>query len=175
MQKIPETDISYKLSIDIPFNRETSRHWSPNKDLNVSFIYDTFRRAESIITTNERISLGRIFRMLGIPEQPEHPTVYFQGLDEDSIELSEEDGTIYITMDLYGWFIQNPVKRKGKKAFKPYLVNPEQESRRLAEDAEPVIHMDGNDTDGDEVIFKEAAECQTGQKETSDSEENGKT
>ena len=150
-----ENYVAYSVMISIPFNKETSKLWSPERSQTGATIMEIAEKMMRIITNEGCISMGRIFRLLKMREQPDQPQMFFDLLDDVRIEDEDEEnpnGDLEIILEMSYVHAQEPVSSKNKP-FQLHIVEPEEPS-----DSE-----------------KEAtAEC-TGLKETSGSEESETT
>lgn len=201
-----DTTILYTMILDIPFNEETTKQWDEDPIINQASIENDIQNIQRMIHKFGMVSTSRIFRAFGIEEQPEQPHIFVTEIREYEIYEAEDGGTC-ISIFLAGSFQQliPPSKRQrqgGRHFAKPYILDPEKESRKLAEEyvterdkngkpiagrypfGKSIKHSYEEDPDTGErnqgTDFmpeneSEDAVCQTGPKETSDSEEKGKT
>lgn len=153
---------NYFLSIDIPFNEETSRAYSDDPPMSMSYAEHIIQRIKLILRKESYISLNRIFRTMEMREQLGCPTIFFDTLIDWSFGKAE-DGNGYILSLCMGNFEFDilPVIRKETPKTSYQSIAKEKKHLRIVKnesEEEPPWDQDG-----------------TGQKETSESGENGET
>ena len=181
--------VEYSLVIDIPFNKETSREYSEDPDISIDFLEHLMNVTEGIIKRDGFISYAKFFRMLGMREQPDQPGVFFDTIEDYQIEENKDHDGYILTVYLIGGYTALPVhNRRSKHTTLQIVDDPELEATQ----APDIRHTDSyfaagkklsqafaktfpNKPKKENKTLEDTAECQTGQKEISDSEESGKT
>lgn len=192
----------FTIGLDFPFNKETTVGWFDDApEMNLQYIESAVNTIRISIRKHGYISCTKVLRLLGVWEQPNFPNIFFEKLDEYDI-VDSDDGYL-VRMYLTGSFeiIPIPGKSTRKKEKAKLRIVEETEKTEKHRNPKPVLkHSDdiyqntfkpeilpkvtARDENGKAVAGRysfekeresEGAECQTGLKEISGSEENGKT
>ncbi len=126
--------VTYALVIDIPINRETSRLYSPNRQLMMAAIEEVIHHIKRIISKEGFVTMERIFRMLELRSNPECPHILFTNVsdwnftDDELLSIMLEHDFELLTVN-----IKKPVLREVKmeettdNAGEPYVKEATQD------------------------------------------------
>lgn len=157
---------AYTLCFSFPFNKDTSGLYSDNNELKIAGINSTINTIELIISSHGFVSLETVMKYFELRPTRHCPGIFFTGLENAEIEYDEINRTDVITL-----WLTNEFKLRPK--LKEHLTR---ENTYETIKKNNIHALDFNFSDQPlEHVEKEEPECQTGQKETSESEENEKT
>ena len=159
-----ETMLVYSTVLNIPFNKDTTVEWSDTPEFSENFINRAILKIDRILKSGRSISMGRICRILGMRESRLQPNIFFDRLDNAEIDYDKKEKTFTVSLYLTGGYFQGLTDpfvkpQHATETFKPYIVNPEEEFEKMREPK----------------TESENEKCRTGPRETSGSEESGKT
>lgn len=154
---------TYTLCFSFPFNKETSSLYTEDDEINVTNINYTLNAIELVISSHGFISMETVMKYFGLRPTRHCPGIYFTELGESEISYDEINHTDVVTI-----FFTNEIK------LRPVI------RRRMSTD-DILEEVQANDNKA--LSFKynsdeqkeEEPECQTGQKEASESEEKETT
>lgn len=156
---------AYTLCFSFPFNKDTSGLYSDNNELKIAGINSTINTIELIISSHGFVSLETVMKYFELRPTRHCPGIFFTGLENAEIEYDEINRTDVITL-----WLTNEFK------LRPKLKEHTRENTYETIKKNNIHALDFNFSDQPlEHAEKEEPECQTGQKETFESEENEKT
>ena len=122
--------ITYTMCIGIPFNRETTRLHSDDRELEGAVVESTINHILNVLEREGFITMERIFRILKTKASPNCPHVIFTDLE--SWEMNEEeDGEKILMLWLSSDYELDPVAPTREKIIrmikKTEEINPDQE------------------------------------------------
>lgn len=156
---------NYTLCFSFAFNKETSSLYSEDEDLNIANINHTLNSIDLVISSHGFISMEMIMKFFGLRPTRHCPGIYFTELGESEISYDEINHTDVVTI-----FFSNEIK-----------LRPVIRRRMTEQDIMEEIQMRDNDNkpsrffDQSKEQKEDDPECQTGQKEASESEEKEET
>ena len=163
---------AYTLCFSFPFNKETSGLYSDNDTLKMQSIDSTLNVIEIIISSHGFISLESIMKYFELRPTRHCPGIFFTGLDNAEIEYDEINRTDVITLWLTNEFrLRHTLKENSRPMNKASVYETIKKNNVHALD----FNFSGKSSELEHAEKEEEPECQTGQKETSESEENEKT
>lgn len=154
----------YTLYFSFPFNKETSSLYSEDDELNIENINHTLDAIDLVISSHGFISMETLMKFFGLRPTRHCPGIYFTELGESEIAYDEINHTDVIKIYLSNEMKLRPVIRR----------------RLSVDDIFEEVKTNDNKAlrfgfNSEEQQKEEKPECQTGQKEASESEEKEET
>ena len=157
----------YTLCFSFPLNSETSGLYSDSEEVKISSINSTLNMIELIISSHGFVSLETIMKYFELRPTRHCPGIFFTSLENAEIEYDEINKTDVVTLWLSNEFKLRP---RLKEHMDRRTVHETVKKNNIH-----ALDFGFSDKPLEHAEKEEEPECQTGQKETSESEENEKT